>query len=92
MTELAMIPDPNPADYEHVSDSRDPRKLPAADQMCWKDKDNDLSPALYNFDKCNQGTSSSTEKPEPQEPVDEDKPKSQKAGVDLDNSVSKINK
>lgn len=52
ITQMLMVPDPDPADT--ISDLlRDPRKLPAADQMCGVDGANGL-PALYNHAKCVQ--------------------------------------
>ncbi len=75
-----MVPDPDPADSGTVTDMNDPRKNPAAYQMCAVNgrelvANNDKAdgkeniPALYNLDKC--GTISQAE---PNNPDSEVKP------------------
>jgi hypothetical protein len=50
ISQLAMVPDPNPADSDSLDD-RSPSKLAAAEQMCRIGVDN-YGPAKYNYDKC----------------------------------------
>ncbi len=86
MMELVVIPDPDPADAVGVTDNRDPRVLAAAEQMCTVDGTKDPTPALYNYDGlCNVEAAEQT--PDPKDPNNEAKPKSQKAGVDVNTTV-----
>ena len=80
-----MIHDPDPADAVGVTSIRDPRVLPAADQMCTRGIDDD-TPALYNYDAlCTIGTEQA---PDANDPNNEVIPESQKAGVDVNTTVN----
>ncbi len=87
MTEIVMVPDADKRDFAHINESRDPRKIPAADQMCFIG-DKNPQPALYNYDQCITGLVQP--QPNPRDPNSEVEPNSQKAGVDLANNTVKI--
>ena len=85
-----MIPDPDPADTAHLPpDSRDPRKIPAADQMCFEEGETGKTYALYNHDRC----SPQSQQPDPDDPdseVVDQKPAEgfgQEQGVQANDSV-----
>ena len=89
MTDVVMVPDPDPDDAGDVKNDRDPQKLPAADQMCMTtDPDTgEEVPALYNIYRCYATATGNQPTANPQDPNNEVIPDSQKAGIDLSNAT-----
>lgn len=81
VTQLVMVPDPNPTESDSVDD-RHPSKLSAADQMCTRDRNFDTRPAAYNHDKCGKKSI-----PNPRDPNSEVRPRGFEQGEIANNTV-----
>lgn len=79
-----MIPDPDPSAVSGLTlDSRDPRIIPASDQMCMVEGETGTEYAQYNTDQCLGAAV-----PDPDDPDSEIQPQGQKQGnVDVNDTV-----